>query len=126
MHAVVRASPEDVDAALARLGLAVSPLLDAVRAGYLERASCTENDPPNFPGFVQWGRTLRALRERLLPLGWRRCEEGQHSTALREDGRVAVAVLSASEDTGRPDGAPTNRLRKGRSTVAAVRTNARQ
>ena len=68
--------PNEVDTALAALRLTRTPLLNAVMAGLLARTTCTENDPPFFPGIYQWGRTVRALREGLIPLGWSRSDEG--------------------------------------------------
>jgi hypothetical protein len=126
MDVAVWFEPADVDAALARLGLSVSPLTEALLVGWVARASCTENDAPNFPGFVQWGRTLRALRERLVLLGWTRCDDGNFATSVSPDKQIAIAVASGNEDTGRRDAVPSTRSAKGPSTAAAVSINAGQ
>jgi hypothetical protein len=47
--------PEDVDAALAALGLTREALFEAVLAGLLARDACTANDPTFLPGIYQWG-----------------------------------------------------------------------
>ncbi|HXP23988.1 MAG TPA: hypothetical protein VN807_07595 [Candidatus Sulfotelmatobacter sp.] len=124
METVVWVNPSDVDVALARLGLRRSPLWDAILAGLLERSNCTENDAPNVPGFIQWARTLRVLRERLILEDWVKSDSGRYYTVVRADGKVAIAVASGSEDTGREDGFPRNRSAKGPSTATIVSQNA--
>lgn len=117
--------PEEVDAALGGLGLTREPLLEAVIAGLLARDACTSNDPPFLPGIYQWGRTVRALREGLAPLGWSRSDEGNFCTAVEPDGRFAIAVASGCGYTGQagPE-MPTTKRRKGPSTADAVHANA--
>ena len=122
----VHADPFDVRAALGRLGLTEAALRNAVLAGYAERAGCTANDAPIAPGFLQWNRTLRTLREQLVPLGWRASNEGQYATAVNEAGDVAVAVASGCAATGLPRQRPTTRSRKGASTISAVGRNYEQ
>jgi hypothetical protein len=117
--------PDEVDAALAKLGLTRAPLLEAVVAGLLARHACTPNDPPFLPGIYQWGRTVRALREALAPLGWSRSDEGNFCTVVEPGGSFAIAVASGSEDTGRVGRvSPTTKRRKGPTTAEAVHTNA--
>ena len=43
--------PHDKDARLAELGLTESSLRRAIGEGLMAFASCTENDPLNYPGF---------------------------------------------------------------------------
>lgn len=124
--AAIWIDPSDVDAALARLGLSRRPLLDAVAGGYLERASCTANDAPQIPGLVQWGRTLRVLREQLLATGWVRSDRGGYSTVVNDEGSIAIAVASGDDNTGYKDASPTTRSDKGPRTAAAVKENADQ
>lgn len=120
----VHSEPDDVDAAVAALGLTCDPLWNAIKGGLLARDSCTENDPPFFPGIFQWGRTVRTLREETAALGWSRSDEGNFCTAVEPDGRFAIAVASGCENTGRQHATPTTRRRKGPSTADAVNTNA--
>jgi hypothetical protein len=117
--------PDEVDAALAELGLTRPQLLEAVVAGLLARHACTPNDPPFLPGIYQWGRTVRVLREALAPLGWSRSDEGNFCTVVEPGGSFAIAVASGSEDTGHVGRAsPTTKRRKGPTTAEAVHTNA--
>jgi hypothetical protein len=121
----IHSEPDDVDAALAAMGITRDPLMNAVMAGLLARDSCTENDPPFFPGIFQWGRTVRALREEAAMLGWTRSDEGNFCTAVEPEGKFAIAVASGCENTGRkPPATPTTKRRKGPSTAEAVNANA--
>ena len=117
--------PNEVDAALSSLGLTPALLFEAVIAGLLARDACTANDPPFLPGIYQWGKTVRALREALAPLGWSRSDEGNFCTVVEPGGSFAIAVASGSEETGRVGGEmPTTKRRKGPSTADAVHANA--
>lgn len=126
MQVAIWTDPEDVDAALARLGLTVAPLLKAVLAGHLARINCTENDAPNVPGIMQWNGTLRTLREELVLTAWTRCNAGGFARTISPTGSVAIAVASGNENTGIRKAIPTTRSAKGPNTAAAVQTNAAQ
>jgi hypothetical protein len=116
--------PEEVDAALAALGLRREALFEAVLAGLLARDACTANDPPFLPGIYQWGRTVRVLREVLAPSGWSRSDEGNFCTVVEPEGRFAIAVASGCEHTGVVGREmPTTKCRKGPNTVDAVHIN---
>ncbi|BDV36692.1 hypothetical protein [Methylocystis iwaonis] len=121
----IHSEPDEIQAALAALGLTSDPIWNAIKGGLLARDSCTENDPPFFPGIFQWGRTVRILREETAPLGWSRSDEGNFCTAVEPEGKFAIAVASGCENTGcKPPASPTTRRRKGPSTADAVNTNA--
>jgi hypothetical protein len=126
MKAAVWSEPDDVDAALARLGLAVAPLVVAVNRGHLAAISRTSNDAPNAAGFYQWNETLRTMREELSAFGFTRSDTGSYSTALRSDKRMAIAVSSGDEGTGIADANPSTRQGKGPRTIAVVSSNAIQ
>lgn len=126
MLVAIWTDPDDVDAALGRLGLTVAPFLKAVLAGHLARINCTENDAPNAPGFMQWNGTLRTLREELVPAAWTRCNVGGFATIVSPTGQVAIAVASGNESTGIRGAIPTTRSAKGPNTASAVQTNAAQ
>lgn len=108
---------------LEELGLTVDILHDAVGAGELARSNCTRNDPPGIPGILAWGRTVRALREFLVPEGWIANDDGNFSTVVSPDGALAIAVATGNEDTGAHDAAPSTKYPKGPRTRAAVEQN---
>jgi hypothetical protein len=117
---------EDVDAALARLGLRRAPLLRAVQAGYLARISRTENDAPIAWGFYQWNETLRTLREELVVQGWLRDDNQGYSTVENPERTIAIAVSSGDAGTGQRWETPRTKRSKGPRTAEAVIDNAAQ
>lgn len=98
-------------------------ILDALKIGYAERASCTSNDPATFPGLMGWGRTLRALRESLTPSGWTRGTLDGLEVVLHPERKVAISVSLGDADTGDPDGHPQTKHPKGSAAEAAVAAN---
>jgi hypothetical protein len=126
MKVAIWSEPDEVAAALARLGLAVAPLVVAVNRGHLAAISRTLNDAPNAAGFYQWNETLRTLREELAVLGFTRSNTRGYSTALHGDKRMAIAVSSGDEGTGIALANPSTKQVKGPCTVAAVNSNAAQ
>lgn len=122
----IRTTLHEVDAALATLGLRREPLVEAIRAGYLARASCTANDAPFYPAISQWNRTVRVLREKLLIEGWSKSDDGNYCVVISPDASIAIAAASGCENTGNPNLLPTTRSAKGPNTVDAVLVNAMQ
>lgn len=111
---------------LAELGLTEEVLRNALMAGDLARAACTENDPPLFRGVTFWGRTTRALRDQLAPQGWEKDDTAGFATVRNKAIGVAVVVVSGDAGTGDPGATPRSRFRKGAITIAVVDNNAQQ
>lgn len=126
LKTVIYELPDDVDAALTRLGLSEPPLMRSVRAGYLSRISRTANDAPIAAGFYHWNETLRTLRDELVLLGWTRVDEQMFSTILSPDGKIAISVSSGDEATGDPRGYPKTKRDKGPRTADAIDVNVGQ
>jgi len=106
---------------LAKLGLNLQDLVDAVNAGELARRGCTANDPPTAPGYSAWSRIVRSLREINLPKGWTKSDSGL-STVINPEGDVAIAVAAGDAFTG-TDKTPSTKYPKGRATHEAVEAN---
>lgn len=123
MDVVLRDEPSDVRDRLAELGLEQAPLRDVARRGYLAYISCTSNHPPLVPPILAWGEAVCALREYVLPLGWSRSDENNYSVVIDSGERVAIAVATGDEGTGRSDSFPSNKARKGPNTIGAVNAN---
>lgn len=113
----------DVERRLRSLGLTTEILLDSVRAGLDGRLSCTELDPPMFPGQTMWAHTLRRLRQRTTLHNWTPNDDGNYSVALSPDKLIAVAVSTGNENTGHPTTMPTTMSRKGPRTAEVVAAN---
>lgn len=118
--------PVEVQSRLAELGLDPEALTQVIKRGYVAFTMCTPNDPPLFPGFAAWAQTVRALREYLLPQGWRRCDENNYSLVINPTKDMAIAVATGDDGTGRVDATPTTKSSKGPSTAEAVVANKAQ
>lgn len=116
----------EVQTRLAELGLDPEALAQVIKRGYVAFTLCTVNDPPLFPGFAAWAQTVRALREYLVPQGWRRCDENNYSLVINPTEDMAIAVATGDDGTGRVDAVPTTKSSKGPSTVEAVVANQAQ
>lgn len=111
------------DARLADLGVPATILQEALVEGAMARDRCTPNHPPTFPGLLAWGETVRALRDRLAPSGWRRNDAGGLSTVVDAGGLVAIAVATGDEATGDAAFPPSTKYTKGPSTQLMIEGN---
>ncbi len=111
------------DARLADLGVPAMVPQEALVEGAMARDRCTPNHPPTFPGLLAWGETVRALRDRLAPVGWRRNDAGGLSTVVDAAGLVAIAVATGDEATGDAAFPPSTKYTKGPSTQLMIEGN---
>jgi len=120
--------PQEVADRLSELGLTEEVLRNAIITGDMARAACTDNDPPLFRGVTFWGRTTRALRELLAPLGWAKDDTAGFATVRNNERGIAIVVVSGDMGTGSADATvtPKSKFRKGTITIAAVDNNAAQ
>lgn len=126
MLVVVRQEPNDVDARLKELGLQQEHLREPVMQGMLLRSECTDNDPPLFPGYSAWARTVRTLREKVIPLNWSRNDDGGYSLCVNPEGTLAIAVATGDENTGNHREMPLTKSPKGPRTQLAIEINQQQ
>jgi hypothetical protein len=126
MLALVHHEPTDIDFRLKELGLQQEHLRESVMQGMLLRSECTSNDPPLFPGYSAWARTVRTLREKLIPLNWNRSDDGGYSLCVNPDSTLAIAVATGDENTGNPREMPLTKSPKGPRTQLAIEINQHQ
>ena len=115
----------EVDARLRELGISAEELREPVRVGVSARAGCTKNDPPMFPGLLQFAVTVRTIRELKAPDGWMRNDYKNFSTVVRADGLVAIAIARGDDGTGNRDATVSTKYPKGAATSEAVQQNLR-
>lgn len=108
---------------LEELGLDSEALLDVARRGMAAAAGCTQNHPAVLSGILGWGETICALREYLIPEGWNRLDEANLPLTVNSDETVALTVATGDEDTGRPEGSPCTKSKKGPRVATAVAVN---
>lgn len=121
--------PDDVDAKLKRdFGVTSEPFRNALNRARLEWATTTANDPPNLPGMIFWGTTVRYLRDELLPLGWTKADPRNWPLVITPRGTVGISVATGTDETGSksPLARPTTKAPKGTATIEAVEANAVQ
>lgn len=108
---------------LAELGLKAEILEFALRGADAEARTYTLLDPPNMQGMARYSRTVRLLREQLVPLGWSYDNPRNLARTVSPDRRVAIIATLGDTGTGVPDVRPSTRYEKGIATVEAVCRN---
>jgi hypothetical protein len=119
----VLSGPIDVPNRLKQLGLKESMLRLGVEQGQAEWANCTLNDPPMFRGLVPWARTLRSVRESMIPEGWERLEDGGQSFIVNKAGTLAITAATGDRYTGVEGETPCTKSSKGPKTQLAIAQN---
>ena len=122
-NATVRAEPVPVASRLYELGVGENILRDAVKSGSQHVFDCTANDPPWLAGMLGSGKIIRALRDLLLPQGWKRSNERNYAITIDPTGTYAIAVAAGDDHTGEADKDPSTRSEKGSATKDAVAEN---
>lgn len=108
---------------LAELGLKAEILEFALRGADAEARTYTELDPPNMQGMARYSRTVRLLREQLVPLGWSYDNPRNLARTVSPDRQVALIATLGDAATGVPHVRPSTRYEKGIATVEAVSRN---
>jgi hypothetical protein len=109
---------------LDELGLYEEVLRDAVQNGLQHAFACTLHDPPSLPGILAWGKTVRHLRDRLIPQGWSGSNARNYATVIHPKGSLAIAVAAGDSNTGCLEPLmPSTRAEKGPATRDAVLSN---
>jgi hypothetical protein len=104
---------DHVAARLRELGVEAENLSDSIKTGEAERRTCTRLDPLILGGVIAWGRTMRSLREQLIPKGWTPRDVFNLPLAVRPDGEFGITVATGSEHTGLRGPSPHTKYRKG-------------
>jgi len=106
-------------------GMTVEQLQDVIMDGVHARTKGTPHHPKTYPGYAQWAETVRALRDKAVPLGWAPTDENNFPLCVHDERGISIAVQTGDKETG-TTGVPSNRAPKGASTEDAVAVNQRQ
>jgi hypothetical protein len=108
---------------LAELGIKPEMLELALLGADAEARTYTELDPPNMQGMARFSRTVRLLREQLVPLGWTYDNPRNLARTVSSDRRIAIIATLGDAATGYPELVPSTRYEKGVATAEAVNRN---
>lgn len=119
---------DDCEEQLAKLGVKLDQLHDALRAGEEARRLTTGNDPRNAGGTVDYFRRIRVLRERkIADDGWARLDLNMLPLVVNPDRTVAIGVLLGDYLTGWPGPhQPRSRRPVGEGKIRLVARNQQQ
>lgn len=115
--------PAEVTARLYELDLKREALVEAVHFGFSYAAECTLHDPKSLAGIVFWGKTVRKLRDQLIPDGWDVENRQNYPLTVHSSKRWAIGVAAGDERTGIPDKTPSTRSERGPATRQVVSIN---
>ena len=108
---------------LHELDLTRKVLEEAILAGLLEWASCTELDPISARGYEFWRLANRRIREQLVTEGWRPHDEQGLPLVVNPLSGIALTVASGHGGVGDVDGQPRTRNPKGTTAREYIRDN---
>jgi len=123
VNTVLITKPIEVSNRLTALGVTEEILREAVEAGERARLTCTANHPRTTPGLLGWAESVKTLRDRLIPQGWTKREDGGLPTVVHPKGTVSLAVTTGDEGTGLEVGELKSKYTKGAATAAVVEMN---
>ena len=122
----IRWRPAEVASRLTQLGVNQEILRAGPVWGLRQAVQTTRHDPASFYGIMLWGKTVRHLRDRLVPNGWTIDNKSNYPTTVSPDGTTAIAVAAGDWRTGLRDETPSTRSEKGPATENIVRRNQMQ
>lgn len=96
---------------------------EVMEVGLRARHEATPSHAVTAAGSYQWHASVPALRERLQYLEWTRKDPKNCPIIISPDRSVAIAVMTGDEDTGNPDGIPSNRSKKGKFLEEQIKLN---
>jgi hypothetical protein len=113
---------------LQQLGLSADLLVRALLRADAEAKLTTGLEPPTAEGTTRYAKTVRYVREELVPLGWRFDNYKNFCRTIHPAGAFSIVTSSGDEFTclDVPGMKPSTKYPKGDLTVLAVRQNADQ
>jgi len=106
-----------------KFGVSKEELIEVVQQGVAARNECTPHHPSSLPGTRCWGEATRALRDLLVPKGWKLDNTDNIPSVLNRHLRIKLAVTNADSGTGIEWGHPQPISEKGDGAQRAVFPN---
>jgi len=107
-------------------GFEAEHVRDVIMQGIFARRTSTRHHPRTYPGLTQWANTVRALRDKITPLGWSTSDDNNFPLCVHPSGNIVIAVQTGDADTGISANTPSNRAAKGTNTEQAIWANQKQ
>jgi hypothetical protein len=98
-------------------------LREAIQRGLAEQAERTLNHPPLYRGLTPWGEITCALREQVIPLGWKRDDDGNLAITINKEGTAGIVVATGDEFTGNKEQSPCTKSPRGPRTERVIKNN---
>jgi hypothetical protein len=113
---------------LEQLGLSADLLVRALLRADAEAKLSTGLEPPTAEGTTRYAKTVRYVREELVPLGWRFNNYKNFCRTINPNGAFSIVTSSGDAFTGVdvPGVKPSTKYPKGDLTALAVTQNADQ
>lgn len=111
----------DAETRLRELGLSISIMQNAMRAGLKAFLECTDDDPSVVRGMLLFGKIVRSLREQLKADGWEKETTRNLELTVQADGRVKLMVTRGTSSSGDPSGHPETKRERGQAVVDELR-----
>ena len=116
--------PIEAQDRLSALDIDPQDLLAAVSFGQAFWADATLHDPRSSVGITAWGKTVRMLRDILVPKGWTVENHHNYELTVHPSGDFAIAVSAGDDRTALSDDLlPETRAPKGVWTTRVVNAN---
>lgn len=109
-----------------QFGMSTQELLDVAKRLYAGFTGVTSLHPKGFSGTNAWAQGTSALRETLIPKGWRPDDPSGQPRVTSDTRKVAITVSSGDAYTGDPTHDPQTRNDKGTQTFNSVHFNSKQ
>jgi hypothetical protein len=122
MATVLFDTPAAAYSRVQEIGVSMEALQRAIASGHAGRIGSTDNDPPFIPGTMAWSFTVRALRDELVPHGWRKSDPGNYSLVINDKRKINIVVASGDAMV-RTRSTPRTKSIKGLYTEAATVRN---
>ncbi|WP_420600638.1 hypothetical protein [Neptuniibacter sp.] len=119
-YLVIENSPQSISHELDKLGLSEEILQTAIDHGAREFKRSTKMHPITHAGVTTYGEIVRALREQLIPLGWKYKTDFGLALTYHPENEISVIVTSGDMHTGLKDGYPSTKNPKGGATTKVV------
>jgi hypothetical protein len=104
-------------------GVTKEEFTQVVYAGVGARNECTPHHPPGTAGTRCWSETIRALRDLLIPMGWRVENNENVPCVVSRERKIMLTVTNATSGTGIEWAFPQPLREKGDGTKRLVYQN---